>query len=242
MNTLSENFAEQRVGEIVAQNYHAAGVLQKYGIDFCCGGGITLAKACEKNEKDVNKVAEELALAITSTKSHGDNYNDWSPSFLIDYIENTHHTFVRRKIEEIGFFAAKVAKVYGETHPENVELYHTFITLSQEMQSHLESEEKIVFPLIKKIQQLREKGEAIPHEVLKEFETQIVQMEDEHEGAGNLMKEIRKLSNDFTPPSDACTTYKILYQNLAGFEQDLHKHVHLENNILFKKAERLLVD
>ena len=240
MNTLPDNITEQRIGEIVAQNYHTAGIFQKYGIDFCCGGGITLAKACEKKGEDVRKVAKELSLVMTTPTTSGENYNDWSPSFLIDYIENTHHTFVRRKIEEIGFFAAKVAQVHGENHPENVDIYNAFMELVQEMQDHLESEEKVVFPLIKKIEQLRNEGKTIPEDLLTEFDLQVIQMEKEHDGAGNLMKKIRDFSNDYTPPVDACTTYRILYQNLHGFEQDLHKHVHLENNILFKKAQALL--
>ena len=241
MDTFVNNLAEQRIGEIVAQNYHTAGIFQQNGIDFCCGGGITLSKACEKKSKNLADIAQQLTKVLNSPADSSQNFGDWSPSFLIDYIENVHHSFVRTKIEEIGFFATKVARVHEVSHPENIDILDAFTELSIEMKNHMESEEQIVFPLIKKIQHLIDSNQTVPNELLKEFSEQVEQMEDEHEGAGNLMKKIRTLSNDYTPPDDACTTYRILYQNLEGFEQDLHKHVHLENNILFKKAENLLV-
>ena len=239
--TNQTNLAEMPVGEIVASNYNAAGVLKEYGIDFCCGGGISLARACEKKGVDLNQVANQIASLSSENTGFHQNFNDWEIDFLIDYIINNHHSFVRRKVKEIPAYAAKVAKVHGGRHPENVEIYRHFNTLAGEMIDHLESEEKRVFPLIKKIYAATKNGDTPNAEWIEQLRKELDLMEDEHEDAGDLMKVIHELSKGFTPPADACATYQILYQNLEGFENDLHRHVHLENNILFKKAEQLLV-
>lgn len=233
-------FENRPVGEIVAENYHAAGVFRQYGIDFCCGGGQLLSTICEKKGVSLETVQEELENVYGKVNTDSNNYSDWSPSFLIDYIVNSHHTFVRKKTPEIAAYAAKVARVHGERHPENVEIFRNFSELANELIEHLESEESTVFPLIKSVSEAQDNKEAIPAKTFKALKQQLYKMEEEHEAAGEAMKQIRELSNSFTPPQDACATYRILYQNLEGFEKDLHKHVHLENNILFKKAEALL--
>ena len=229
-----------RIGDIVADNYHAAGIFKEFGIDFCCGGGISITKACKKRNLNPDDVVAKLNAVYSDNSEENQNYNAWEPGFLIDHIERTHHNFVRTKTHEISAYAAKVAKVHGERHPENVEIYNKFVALSRELIEHLQSEEERVFPLIREIYKSRMNGESIPDKIHDRLRKELDLMEDEHEGAGDIMKEIRALSNDFTPPQDACATYRILYQNLAGFEEDLHKHVHLENNILFKKAEQLV--
>lgn len=234
------NFANRPVGEIVAENYHAAGIFRQYGIDFCCGGGQLLSAICEKKGVSLESVQEELETVYGKEKDSSNNYSDWSPSFLIDYIVNSHHTFVRKKTPEIAAYAAKVARVHGDRHPENVEIFRNFSELANELMEHLKSEETSVFPLIKSIETALKEGKSPEKEKVEALKKELFLMEEEHETAGRLMEQIRDLSNRFTPPQDACATYRILYQNLEGFEKDLHKHVHLENNILFKKAEALL--
>lgn len=228
------------IGEIVAENYNAAGIFRKYGMDFCCGGGITLSKACQKRNVNADELIHELQKLSEGISDKNENYLASEPEYLIEHIINTHHQFVRYKIEEISVYAEKVARVHGERHPENVEINQTFKELSREMMDHMEDEEKTVFPLISSISTKRKMGEPISPDDVNELTRQLQLMEDDHEGAGNLMAMIRKQSNNFTPPVDACATYRILYQNLRGFEEDLHKHVHLENNVLFKKAEKLV--
>jgi len=229
-----------RIGDIVADNYHAAGVFKEFGIDFCCGGGVSLEKACEKRNIDIDRVVAKLNLLHKSDVNPDQNYNAWEPGYLIDHIERTHHNFVRTKTGEIAAYAEKVARVYGEQYPDNIEIFEKFVALSKELLNHLESEEERVFPLIRTIFEARMRGEKISQDIIDTLRKELDLMEKEHEGAGDVMKEIRELSNQFTPPADACRTYQILYLNLAGFEEDLHKHVHLENNILFKKAEQLV--
>ena len=243
MHTTKEgqsSISKQKIGDIVSDNYHAAGVFKAHGIDFCCGGGRPLGTVCEEQGIDLTALTEELKSIPWVNHSSGDNYNDWSPSFLIDYIINTHHKFVRQKISEIPIYAAKVAKVHGERHPENVEIFKLFTMLSDELIEHLSDEEQAVFPLIKSVSEKRDRGEAVSDKEMNELKNQLNLMIDDHEGAGKVMAKIRELSNDFRPPADACKTYQVLYRNLGGFEADLHKHVHLENNILFKKAEQLV--
>jgi len=220
------------VGEIVAKNYHAADVFREYGIDFCCGGHKTLESVTSKKGISSDDVAQKLLQVLNTPTSGSENYSSWSPGFLIDYIENTHHQFVREKIPQILAYAAKVANVHGERHPENIKIYKLFSELAKELLEHLEDEEKNVFPLIKSY--LNDGENSVDHET---FVSALNKLVDDHEEAGAIMAQINELSNRFTPPADGCTTYRILYQNLEGFEQDLHKHVHLENNILFKKAE-----
>lgn len=239
MNELLNSPDNCTIGEIVAENYNAAGVFRKYGMDFCCGGGITLSKACEKRNVNTEELILELQKLGNGVSGENENYLAWEPEFLIEHIINTHHQFVSSKIEEISVYAQKVATVHGERHPENVEIYQTFVNLSHEMLSHMEDEEKIVFPMIKSISTKRKMGKSVGSNEVNELKKQLQLMEEDHDGAGNLMALIRQQSNNFTPPVDACATYRILYQNLRGFEEDLHKHVHLENNILFKKASQL---
>ena len=223
------------VGDIVAKNYHAADVFREYGIDFCCGGHKTLEAVTSKKGISSDDVAQKLVQILDSPATISENYDHWSPNFLIDYIENTHHQFVREKIPQILAYAAKVAKVHGERYPVNLEIYRLFTKLSKELLEHLEDEEENVFPLIKSYVNNGER--TVDSETYKAALQKLV---EDHEEAGEVMAQISELSNRFTPPADACTTYRILYQNLEGFEQNLHKHVHLENNILFKKAEAAL--
>lgn len=240
MNYSSEPLQNQRVGDIVTENYHAAGVFREYGIDFCCGGGKPLNQVCEKNGIPVDEVLIKLEKISLNTETESQNYKDWEPNFLIDYIINVHHSFVRNKTDEISAYAAKVASVHGENHPENIDIFKKFVTLANEMIEHLEAEESTVFPLIKSISTKLNNGENLLETEKDKLRGQLSLMVDDHDGAGQLMADIRSLSHNYTPPADACRTYQILYQNLAGFEEDLHKHVHLENNILFKKAEKLI--
>ena len=240
MYSQKESIAKQRVGDIVTDNYHAAGVFKTHSIDFCCGGGRPLDVVCEKKGIDISIIIEALDNVEWKNRGNEDNYKDWSPSFLIDYIENKHHNFVRLKTEEIPIYAAKVARVHGERYPENVEIYNHFRSLAKDLIEHLKDEEEIVFPLIKRLSEKQLAGEELTMSEKQVLSNLLEKMVDDHDGAGDAMAEIRRLSNYFTPPEGACKTYQVLYRNLEGFEADLHKHVHLENNILFKKASELL--
>ena len=230
---------ERTIGEIVAEDYRTAGVFKQFGLDFCCGGGRTVEEACQKKDVNYEKVMAELSSLDNQNSAESHNYKDWSPDFLADYIVNNHHKFTRRKLPEIAEYAKKVAKVHGRSNESLKEIYREFTKMYAEIMNHLDKEEEILFPYIKQLVEAKEKGENPPKPEFGEAANPIAMMEQEHDDAGEAMGKIRKLSNDFTPPEDACTTYRVLFQNLADFEQDLHKHIHLENNILFPKALEL---
>ena len=240
LNKINIDPDQSTIGEIVANNYQAAGVFQRFGLDFCCGGGKTISAACKENSVSKDELLKELNALNRGKPSEESSFRSWEPDALIDYIIDTHHNFVRNKIVEISTWAAKVAKVHGKTWPENVEIHRTFGELADEMLRHLADEEQTVFPLIREIYQKRLSGAPVDADQIEQLRNELQSMVDDHDGAGDAMKKIRSLSHDFTPPEEACTTYRILYQNLRDFEKDLHKHVHLENNILFKKAEKLI--
>ncbi|MDX1638135.1 MAG: iron-sulfur cluster repair di-iron protein [Balneolaceae bacterium] len=230
--------AKQTIGELVADDYRNAQIFKKFGLDFCCGGGKTLEEACRNKGIDIESLIRELNMLGEQTPS-GDNYKDWSPDFLIDYIINNHHNYVRNKLPDMLGDARRVAKVHGRAHPENVKILQLLESMSGELENHLRKEEEILFPYVKALV-VAEKSESerkVPH--FKTAADPIRMMEEEHEEAGATMAEIRELSNNFNPPDDACATYRILYANLREFRDDLHKHVHLENNILFPKALEL---
>lgn len=236
MNT---TIKKRTIGQTVAEDYRTARIFGSFGLDFCCGGNKTIEEACAKKGVDVGEVQKALDN-LGNAKADNHNYNDWSLDFLIDYIVNNHHEFVRSKLPEIEFYAHKVANVHGERHTELKKIYQLFMKLQNEITDHLDKEEQILFPYVKEL--VKAEKENISPQDQPQFGTAanpVAMMEAEHEEAGGIMEEIQNLSNDFTPPEDACATYRVLFQNLEGFRDDLHKHVHLENNILFPKALKL---
>ena len=219
------------VGSIVADDFRAAAVFQKHGIDFCCGGQRPLDEACRTRGADVAQVAAELDVA-TSSGPEAPRFKTWSVDMLARYITSNHHAYVRQAIGTIGAHTRKVADVHGERHPEARQIAAIFASLADELTSHLEREEQVLFPYIDALAVAQMTGAAPavgPEQAIDAMRV----MGDEHEAAGAAMAEIRRLSGGYAPPPDACTTYRVAYQELAAFEADLHQHVHLENNILF---------
>jgi len=231
MNITEEN----TVAEVVTQNIKTAHVFKKYGIDFCCGGGITVEKACTKNgvdyavlEKELNDVDEKVSKTF--------DYDSWDLSFLIDHILNIHHTYVEQNIPILIQYANKVAKVHGHHYSEVIEINELFMEVAQELTSHMKKEELILFPYVKQLVNSKKKGVSPKTPHFGTVNNPIQMMENEHESAGDIFKTIAKLSSNYTPPEGACNTFKALYSKLEEFEQDLHQHIHLENNILFPKS------
>ncbi len=228
---------ENTVAAVVAQNIKAAHVFKKYGIDFCCGGGISIEKACAKKnvsytdlEKDLNKIGEV---------DRAYNYDSWKLDFLIDHIENIHHAYVEESIPLILQYSNKVAKVHGAHYPQVIKINELFMAVAQELSAHLKKEELILFPYIKQMIQAKNQGVKAPAPHFGTVNNPIAMMHEEHENAGDVFKEIAVLTNNYTPPEGACNTFKALYAKLEEFEKDLHQHIHLENNILFPKAINL---
>lgn len=214
------------VAELVASDYRKAKVFNQFGIDFCCGGKKTLDQVCR--EKEINLESLEQALTQASVQSgsgiHWD-FQSWDPLFLLDFIVQAHHGYARTQLPRLMQFGEKVARVHGQHRPETREIYLKLSQLNDALLAHLDKEEQEVFPLMRQYWTRRDMA------MLQDL---IHQLEHEHDDAGALMFDIRRLSNDFAPPAEACNTYRVWYALLAEFEEDLHLHVHLENNILFK--------
>ncbi|OEK09267.1 iron-sulfur cluster repair di-iron protein [Flavivirga aquatica] len=225
------------VAETVAENIKTAHVFKKYGIDFCCGGGITIKKACEKKQLDYSALKDELLQVDEAPKNYA--YNTWNLSFLIDHIINVHHIYVKESIPLILQYSNRVAQVHGHHYTEVVKINKLFTEVANELTAHMKKEELILFPYIKKLLQT-EKGVTLSSPPpFGTISTPIQMMESEHETAGDIFKVIAKLTNNYIPPEGACNTFKALYAKLDEFEQDLHEHIHLENNILHPKAIEL---
>jgi regulator of cell morphogenesis and NO signaling len=232
--------SDETLGEIATKDLRKAQVFKKYGLDFCCGGKKTVKQACAEKGLDVTKVEQELQNADkNSSTARPLPYNDWSLDFLADYIVNTHHSYVSKTIPDLSSYAAKVARVHGDRHPELLEINSLTQLVCEELSSHMAKEETVLFPAIKKLAAAKNNGLAPDAASAVLIKGAVNTMEEEHETVGNALEQIRELSLNYTLPSDACASYSFLYKTLEEFEDDLHTHVHLENNILFPKALEL---
>ena len=225
---------DNTVAEIVVQNIKAAHVFKKHGIDFCCGGGITIEKACERHKVDFNSIETELVSIDQAQPMY--NYQKWDLDFLIDHIINVHHNYVQENMPIMFQYAEKVARVHGPNHPELIEVFNLVKEVIQELEVHMKKEEIILFPYVKKMAQAQKVGVKAEEAHFGTVNNPIRMMESEHENAGDVFKTIAQLTNNYMPPEGACNTYRALFSKLEEFEHDLHQHIHLENNILFPKA------
>ncbi|WP_449436935.1 iron-sulfur cluster repair di-iron protein [Pedobacter steynii] len=227
---------EETIGEIVTKDYRKAQVFKRYGIDFCCGGKKTIKEACENKGIDEAELTKVLKSIPSDANTSENDYMKWDIGFLTDYIINIHHQYVKENTSFIRELANKVAKVHGEEHPEVVEVAKLFNQVGEDLMLHLSKEEKVLFPFIKELAFVQREGGQLPKSAFGNVSNPIHIMESEHELAGGLLHTIREITNDFAIPVNACNSYTILYKKLDEYENDLHKHVHLENNILFPKA------
>lgn len=231
------NIAEQTLASIVTNNHSTVPVLEKYDLDFCCKGRRTLADACKEKGLLVDTISAELERS-TEVQSNKMPFTEMSTEQLISYILIHHHFYVRQSMPTILGHLEKVATKHGERYPYMVEVFYLFMEISEEMTAHMQKEEMILFPRIKEVATLSEN--AHNREFTDGFIHAPIQvMEQEHEHAGDLLYKIRGLTNTYSPPEDACTTFKVSLAELKEFEEDLHKHVHLENNLLFPMAEKM---
>ena len=233
-----EILEEQIIGELVAQNDKTASVFKKFKIDFCCNGNRTISEACERKKLDPSQLINELRNTIINVEQNID-FNSWELDLLADYIEKTHHRYVLTKIEEIKPYLNKVTRVHGEHNPELKEIEILFNQSAQELSQHLQKEEMILFPFIRNMvnSKMEEKPLFFPH--FGTVENPIAMMKHEHQNEGERFEKIAELSNQYTPPSHACNTYRVTFALLKEFEDNLHQHIHLENNILFPKAIKM---
>lgn len=231
--------SDKSIGEIVAGDFRSAKVFEKYGIDFCCGGKASLAASCTEKGIDLALIVEELESIKDEPVERSQNYTSWALPFLADYIVNTHHVYLKENMQQIAAYANKIAGIHGAHHPELYEIASLFSKIVQDMIPHLKEEEEVLFPTIKRVKAARIEGLTVETKDLELIRLSLDKLQKEHEAVGDAVHAIRHLAKGYEIPDDVCNTFRMTYQKLEEFEDDLHKHVHLENNILFPKAAQL---
>lgn len=226
-----------KVGDIVTEFPAAAEILQKNKIDFCCGGDRKFKNAVKEDQVNVDPqlLIEEINDNYSEKEEYYEQLKDpknLSQSELIDYIVDNHHSFLDQKLPQISDLIKKILRAHRKNHGNLLKKVHRlFNSLKIELEEHLIKEEEDIFPLIKRYSKLEADAEK------EELLSYILELEDEHDTAGDIVKKLRKTTNDYQLPKDACNSFKLTYQLLEELEADLFQHIHLENNILFARLE-----
>lgn len=223
------------IGALVSEDFRTAAVFKKYGIDFCCKGNRTIEEACTKKGINENKIYSELEN-LPKSGSENINFTSWPLDLLADYVEKTHHRYIREKAPIIQSFLEKLCKVHGGSHPELYEIKRLFDESAYELNEHMQKEENVLFPFIRVMVDAQTTNTDFETPNFGTVENPVKMMMHEHSAEGERFEKISALSNAYTVPSDGCNTYRVAFQMIEDFEDDLHKHIHLENNILFPKS------
>lgn len=231
-NTLEGN--ELTVAQLAIAQPGALTVFTKYNIDYCCGGHRSLEEACHRIGLDPDNIRAEIHRTSSADPAHALRPENWSSTFLIDFIVENHHSFVRKAIPELRALLEKVCERHGNDSLELLKIRECFLDLSEELTNHMQKEEMVLFPAIRRLDAQKLEN----HPIERIIQAPITAMEDEHQAAGDLVKEIRSLSSNYTPPDFACPTFQITYRKLKEFDNDLMRHIHLENNILFERLKK----
>lgn len=228
---------DKTVRELALENPSSTRVFEKLGIDYCCGGNISLEHACQAANVGIDQVLDSLEKAQTAPAMQKDR--DWQIELLaalIAHIQSTHHKYTRGEIARLMPLFEKVCSVHGNRHSELLMAKSEFRVLAQELSLHMMKEEMVLFPYIVRMEEAAIASEPVLPAPFGTVQNPIAAMAREHDSAGDLLRSLRTLTNGYTPPANACVSYKTLYAALGEFEQDLHQHIHLENNLLFPRA------
>lgn len=223
----------QNIGELVAADYRTAQVFKNHNIDFCCHGNRSIEEASAEKNLNSETLLEEIKN-VQATKNSGTDFRSWPLDLLADYVEKKHHRYVEQQIPVLKEYLEKINQVHRANHPELKEIQNLFNETGAELSAHMKKEELILFPLIRKLvvrgakNENPEPGPSVSGPVKK--------MMEEHDSEGERFQKISEISDNYTPPTDACNTYRTTFALLKEFEDDLHEHIHLENNILFPGA------
>lgn len=230
---------KKEIGQFVAEDFRTAAVFSEYGIDFCCRGNRSLDEVCNKKDIALDEILNKLTIFSSESVNNSDAYNTWILDVLASYIEKTHHKYVESKTPVLLQFLNKLQQVHADRHPELIEINTLFKNVAGELTQHMKKEELILFPRIKKMAKCIENNTTLQAASFGTVQNPISMMEHEHDSAGDTFRKIAELTDNYTPPNDACNTYKVAFAMLDEFEKNLHVHIHLENNILFPKALQL---
>ncbi len=228
--------AERHISEIVAEDYRTTAVFQKYGIDFCCNGNRLFSKVCQEKGINSDDLLRQIEDVMRDPQKGTADYDSWPIDLLADYIEKKHHRYVENQIPVIQQYLKKLCEVHGKKHPELLKINQLFSDSTGELATHMKKEEFILFPYVRKMVKAQHNNELPGKSQFDTVQNPIKAMMQEHDNEGQRFREINQLSNNYTVPEDGCQTFRVAYEALREFENDLHLHIHLENNILFPKT------
>lgn len=228
--------SETKVKDIALSNPGARKILEGAGVDYCCGGAKSLHEACMHTDVPAEEILKRLSENSEQVSPGEAAWVSAPLAELTRHIREKHHKYVREAIPRVRALLEQVKAKHGENHPEISDIRMLFIEVGQEMIMHMQKEEQILFPYIDAVERSVKEKKTLEPPFFGTVRNPIQAMMSEHDSAGELVKQIRRASSEYTPPVDACTSYQALYQELRQFQEDLHQHVHLENNILFPRA------
>ncbi|MFN8431538.1 MAG: iron-sulfur cluster repair di-iron protein [Spirosomataceae bacterium] len=231
-----ELISELKVGQIVRKNPKAADVFNEYGIDYCCGGNVMLSEVCEKQEINFEEISQKIEKTFEEKQPSSLDFDQFELDFLADYVTNVHHNYLYKNLPEIRFYVEKVFNKHGERFDYLPELHDLYLALEGDLLGHLPKEENILFPYIKKMineLKLKEKSEK---PFFGTIQNPISVMHAEHDEAGEILHRLRKITNNYTAPENACNSHLVMISKLKEMDADLVQHIHIENNILFPKV------
>lgn len=229
---MKDSFENQTLAGIVSQYPVTARIFEQHGLDYCCQGKQRLQEACHRQELPVEQLCGELEALLQEQEAA----SAWNPAGLavpelINHIISRHHQYVREAVPVLMSRLERIAAKHGERFPNMIAVKDLFGDLADELLGHMIKEERILFPML--LSQYRQYGQCQPAQVSGPIQV----MEEEHERAASLLEEIKRLTNQYEAPPQACQTFRLTLAGLQEFEEDLHQHVHLENNVLFVSAE-----
>lgn len=223
------------VGSWVAAYPQVSRIFESLQIDYCCGGERSLEQACRDRGLDPREIVQQFEQAISDDGPSPENWLDAPLAELCDHIEQTHHAYLKRELPRLAELVAKVAQAHAENHPELTTIQQVFASLRAELEPHMFKEEHILFPAIRKMEQ----SSGDPRFPFGSVANPIRMMEYEHDNAGAGLERIHSLTGGYAVAPDACNSYRAMLDGLRQLEQDMHQHVHKENNILFPRAIQL---
>jgi regulator of cell morphogenesis and NO signaling len=227
------------VGEVVKLNFKTAPIFQANNIDYCCGGNKAISDACKEVGINPDQLIKQLETLAAQKDPDSEYINNLGLDELCNYIVKRHHAYVRESIPIVKKNLEKICQVHGEHHPELFKIKELFAGSAGDLTMHMQKEEIMLFPFIQRLESAKRENSPLPKAPFGSVSNPIGMMLADHQNEGKRFDEILRLSNNYQLPEDACTTYEVTFKQLRDYENDLYRHIHLENNILFPKAIEL---